>query len=96
MSKHLDELVGQKISVIANDGRHYIGKLRGLDRQTNLIIEDCVERIYSEDEGCESVPYGILILRGANVALVGALDEETDAKTDLETVRAAPLKPIVH
>ncbi|GBG24101.1 U6 snRNA-associated Sm-like protein LSm8 [Hondaea fermentalgiana] len=96
MAGYLKELIGTKVSIIANDGRHYIGTLHGLDLRTNLIVTDCVERIYSEDEGCEVAPYGLLVLRGDNVALIGELDEDVEARTDLETVRAAPLKPIVH
>jgi hypothetical protein len=35
------------ISVITSDGRTIVGMLRGFDQTTNLILEDCHERVYS-------------------------------------------------
>ena len=35
------------VSVITNDGRNIVGILRGFDVTTNLILEDCHERVYS-------------------------------------------------
>jgi len=35
------------VSVITNDGRNIVGILRGYDQTTNLIMEECHERVYS-------------------------------------------------
>ena len=35
------------VSVITNDGRNIVGILRGFDVTTNLLLEDCHERVYS-------------------------------------------------
>lgn len=35
------------MSVITNDGRNIVGVLRGFDTTTNLILDDCHERVYS-------------------------------------------------
>jgi small nuclear ribonucleoprotein (snRNP)-like protein len=35
------------VSVITNDGRNIIGVLRGYDQTTNLILDECHERVYS-------------------------------------------------
>jgi U6 snRNA-associated Sm-like protein LSm8 len=35
------------VSVITNDGRNIVGTLRGYDQTTNMIMEDCHERVYS-------------------------------------------------
>ena len=35
------------VSVITNDGRNIIGILRGYDQTTNVVLEECHERVYS-------------------------------------------------
>ena len=43
------------------------GKLRGSDIRTNLILSDCVEREFSEDQGVEMTPLGLYMIKGDNV-----------------------------
>ena len=35
------------IAVITNDGRSIVGILRGYDQATNIILDECHERVYS-------------------------------------------------
>eukprot|EP00968_Pinguiococcus_pyrenoidosus_P007101 scaffold470_cov257-Pinguiococcus_pyrenoidosus.AAC.16 len=72
------------------------GNLRGYDQTTNLILENCHERIFAPDEGVEEVPLGLYIIRGDNVAVIGELDEAMSQALDLSAIRAQPLKPLVH
>lgn len=95
-SEALASLVGEHVSVITNDGRLLVGKLRGCDHATNVILEDGVERVYSKDNGVEVLELGVYVIRGDNIAVVGELDLEKEARTDLALVRGDPLKPIVH
>ena len=67
MAKELTPLVDTQISVITNDGRNIIGILRGFDQTTNLILEECFERVYSEDSGVEQAVLGLYIIRGDNM-----------------------------
>ncbi len=60
----LSGYVDRVISIITNDGRNILGKLRGFDQTTNLILEGCTERIYSEDEGVEELELGLYLIRG--------------------------------
>mmetsp|Transcript_21123 Transcript_21123/g.35995 ORF Transcript_21123/g.35995 Transcript_21123/m.35995 type:complete len:111 (+) Transcript_21123:136-468(+) len=92
----LDEMVDGVIEVITNDGRCLMGILRGYDQATNLILADASERVYSTKAGVEQVPLGLYMIRGNNVAVVGLIDEDKDAGQDMQTIRAAPLKPITH
>mmetsp|Transcript_16408 Transcript_16408/g.26705 ORF Transcript_16408/g.26705 Transcript_16408/m.26705 type:complete len:97 (+) Transcript_16408:335-625(+) len=96
MAKQLGELVDKKISVITNDGRQYVGILKGLDQTTNVVLSDCVEHIYSETKGCQVASRGLFLIRGDNTAIIGQVDPDLESKIDLDSVRAAPLKPIVH
>lgn len=50
--KHPLEAIMEKIAkVITNDGRVFVGVLRGMDHAMNCILSDCEERIYSDQEG---------------------------------------------
>ncbi|KAG6550026.1 hypothetical protein Mapa_008539 [Marchantia paleacea] len=91
----LESLIDQTISVITNDGRN-IGVLRGFDQATNLILDESHERVYSTKAGVEQLVLGLYIIRGDNIGVVGELDEELDSNLDLSSLRAHPLKPVVH
>lgn len=96
MATALKEMMDKTISVITCDGRNIVGQLRGFDQVTNVILDECHERVFSMDAGVEQVVLGLHIIRGDNIAIVGELDAELDAKTDLSTVRARSIKPVVH
>ena len=86
------------ITVICNDGRVIAGTLRGFDQAVNLILSDCVERVFS-GEGAETElqPLGGLhVIRGDNVAVVGEVDAEKEAGADWGSKRAPPLPPVTH
>ena len=58
------------------------------------MLENCHERIYSD--GVEQVQLGLFIVRGDNVAVIGEMDADKDAKTDFSLVRGSALPPVVH
>jgi U6 snRNA-associated Sm-like protein LSm8 len=84
------------VMVMTNDGRTIVGTLRGFDQATNLILDECHERVFSRSSGVDQVPLGLYVVRGDNVAAVGDMDEEQDADIDLAKLRAPPLKPVKH
>jgi U6 snRNA-associated Sm-like protein LSm8 len=85
------------ITVICNDGRVIAGTLRGFDQAVNLILSDCVERVFSADAGTELQPLGGLhVIRGDNVAVVGEIDADKEEGADWGSKRAAPLPPVTH
>mmetsp|Transcript_17567 Transcript_17567/g.30976 ORF Transcript_17567/g.30976 Transcript_17567/m.30976 type:complete len:97 (-) Transcript_17567:1040-1330(-) len=96
MDAFAESLIGKKVSVITNDGKYYVGTLKGVDQKTNVVLTDCVERIFSQECACESEPRGVMLIRGDNLAVLGELDFEADSNTQMDTIRASPLKPIVH
>ena len=96
MAKELTALVDRQISVITNDGRNIIGILRGVDQTTNLILEECFERVYSVSSGVEQAVLGLYIIRGDNIEVIGELDEELEKELDLSNIRAPPMKSIMH
>mmetsp|Transcript_4500 Transcript_4500/g.6301 ORF Transcript_4500/g.6301 Transcript_4500/m.6301 type:complete len:97 (-) Transcript_4500:177-467(-) len=96
MAELLGEMVNQQITVVTRDGRVFVGLLRGFDQTTNIILSDCQERVFDTDKGVEQVVLGLYVIRGDSIVVAGEVDEEIDSRIDLSSIRAAPLKPVVH
>ncbi|XP_043476215.1 U6 snRNA-associated Sm-like protein LSm8 [Leptopilina heterotoma] len=96
MASSLESFVNHTVSIITYDGRNFIGTLKGFDQTINLILDESHERVYSTTRGVDQVVLGLHIIRGDNVAIVGELDEEMDARLDLATIRAEPLSAVTH
>jgi hypothetical protein len=45
--------------------------LRGYDQQTNLVLEDASERVYSTKAGVEVIALGLYVVRGDNMCARG-------------------------
>ncbi|KAI2806342.1 U4/U6-U5 snRNP complex subunit lsm8 [Blomia tropicalis] len=67
MATNLENYVGRTILVITLDGRQIVGVLKGFDQTINIVIDDCIERVYNRVTGVEQVPLGLYIMRGDNV-----------------------------
>jgi len=96
MASGLESYVNHTVSIITSDGRNFIGTLKGFDQTINLILDESHERVYSTTQGVEQVVLGLHIIRGDNVAIVGELDDELDARLDLPSIRADPLTSVAH
>ena len=67
MAAMLEGMVDKVVQVLTNDGRNIIGLLKGFDQTTNVILDECRERVFSSDAGVEEVQLGLYILRGDNM-----------------------------
>ncbi|KAK0533189.1 snRNP Sm protein [Tilletia horrida] len=92
----LSTFVTQKVLMVTQDGRVIVGKLEGFDSQGSIILSECIERIFSADEGVIEEPIGLYIVRGDSIALVGELDAEKDASVDWSTVQSDPMPEVRH
>lgn len=95
MSSLLDPLVGNKVEIITNDGRVVVGILKGLDQVVNVVLANTEERVFTSD-GIDKQPLGLYLIRGDNVAIVGAVDENTELGMDFSSIKAQQLPPILH
>lgn len=66
--------------MICGDGRCLIGTLKGYDQVQNIVLSETHERAFSLDSPVELIDLGLYIVRGDNLAIIGELDEEEDAK----------------
>eukprot|EP00964_Phaeocystis_antarctica_P023716 scaffold13249_cov62-Phaeocystis_antarctica.AAC.5 len=53
MAAMLDGMVDKVVQVVTNDGRNIVGMLKGFDQTTNVILDECHERVFSPDAGVE-------------------------------------------
>lgn len=95
MSALLDAFVGNKVEIITNDGRVVVGILKGLDQVVNVVLANTEERVFTP-EGVDRQPLGLYLIRGDNVAIIGAVDENTELGMDFASVKAQQLPPILH
>ncbi|CAD7929156.1 unnamed protein product [Amoebophrya sp. A120] len=92
----LEEFAEAKVSVLTNDGKYFVGLLSGFDQATNVILTQCNERVYHADDAAEEIFLGLYVIRGDTIAVISELDEGMDDQIDLKTIRASPMKPVVH
>eukprot|EP00826_Nyctotherus_ovalis_P040650 TRINITY_DN4026_c0_g2_i2.p2 TRINITY_DN4026_c0_g2~~TRINITY_DN4026_c0_g2_i2.p2 ORF type:complete len:103 (+),score=31.36 TRINITY_DN4026_c0_g2_i2:107-415(+) len=96
METKLEGLVGKVVSVLATDGRNFVGTLKSFDQAMNIILSNCSERIFSETQPVVNESMGAYIIRGDHVCVIGEVDLEQDSKVDYEKIRAAPANAIPH
>jgi U6 snRNA-associated Sm-like protein LSm8 len=76
-SSLLVEFLDKRVGVVTNDGRMIVGRLRGFDQVCNVVLDSCVERIFSPDVGMESAEYGVQVVRGDNMCVLLSLSLST-------------------
>ncbi|ODM92711.1 U6 snRNA-associated Sm-like protein LSm8 [Orchesella cincta] len=96
MGSALESYVNRVVSIITSDGRNFVGTMKGFDQTINIILDDSHERVYSVSSGVEQVTLGLHIIRGDNIAVIGELDEDVDARLDMSALKAEQLNAIVH
>ena len=67
MAAMLEGMVDKVVQVVTNDGRNIVGVMKGFDQTTNVILDECHERVFSSDAGVEQVVLGLYIVRGDNM-----------------------------
>ncbi|KIS68640.1 uncharacterized protein UMAG_10642 [Mycosarcoma maydis] len=92
----LQQYLDESVLVITQDGRCIIGTLRGSDAVGSLILANCIERIFSADQGVEELSLGLYILRGDSICLVGLVDQDKEKRTDWTKVMAEPVAETRH
>ncbi|KAF2182477.1 Sm-like ribonucleoprotein [Zopfia rhizophila CBS 207.26] len=95
----LNAYINKKVCVITTDGRTLVGTLISCDQTTNLVLQNCVERIIrppDDPEPSEEAPLGVYIIRGDTVAVCGKVDEALDASIDWSKVRGEAIGGTKH
>eukprot|EP01114_Cavostelium_apophysatum_P012900 TRINITY_DN3003_c0_g1_i1.p1 TRINITY_DN3003_c0_g1~~TRINITY_DN3003_c0_g1_i1.p1 ORF type:complete len:156 (-),score=34.25 TRINITY_DN3003_c0_g1_i1:12-479(-) len=87
------EDVDKRLMVMLRDGRKLVGTLRTFDQFANVVLEDCYERIFLDDNvtfGEKRI--GLYLIRGENVVLLGDMDVEKDAQVTNSKLKRIPFE----
>ena len=92
MTSYIESLVDQLVIVVTVEGRVFTGVLRSFDQYMNMFISECLEKVYSSNEGVNFIKLGLYLIRGDNVSLVSEVDELMEKQVDYSKIMAEPLK----
>ena len=53
MAAMIETYVDKVVQIVTNDGRNIVGVLKGFDQTTNVILDECHERVFSTTAGVE-------------------------------------------
>lgn len=73
----LTTLLRKKVRVITTDARLFEGVLEGSDKQSNLVLGHCIERVVGGGD-YQQLELGVYFLRGGMVVCVGEIDDKED------------------
>ncbi|QIX02256.1 hypothetical protein AMS68_007773 [Peltaster fructicola] len=95
----LQSYLNKKVLIITVDGRTLAGTLLACDQVTNLVLQNCEERIIrspEEEEPSAVQPQGVYVIRGDNVVVCGLINEEVDDSIDWTKVKGAVIGTTKH
>ncbi|KAH8582372.1 U6 snRNA-associated Sm LSm8 [Cryptosporidium sp. chipmunk genotype I] len=76
-SSTLEQFINKTVSVLTVDNKVYVGNLVGFDQLTNIVLQNCSEKIYNKDlNRVEVVSMESLVLRGDCIGMVGEGHED--------------------
>lgn len=88
----LKEFVGNYVKILTIDGSLYVGNLEGCDQNTNIILTQAKERIFSPDNAVKEKASGGVVIRGDDIICIGTFDQETEKLTDYTKIFAEKIK----
>lgn len=96
----LTQYLRKRVSVVTADGRNLIGVLHSADQVLNLVLTSCVERVLAPHDATlpaplEETAVGVLLVRGADVVSVAAVDVYEEANVNPADWEGRDMPPVV-
>ncbi|PVU85228.1 hypothetical protein BB560_007106 [Smittium megazygosporum] len=93
----IQDLVDKIVFVTLRDGKNIIGVLRTFDQFGTIVIQDAVERIYTQ-KAFGDIDRGVFLIRGENIVVIGELCSElnTDAELGALSVSKLPIEEVLE
>ena len=79
----MENIIGHRAKFLTNDGRVFVGLLKGLDQALNCILSEAQERVYSEDQGVAVHELGTYFIRGDSIMALGEFEETEEEREEL-------------
>ena len=96
MSSYVENLIGHFVQIISIEGRIFIGELNSYDQLMNIVLKNCIERIFSIDKGVREEKMGLYMLRGDNVAIISEYNLSKEKLTDYSNIKSNKLKEFLN
>ena len=96
MSSYVENLIGHFVQIISIEGRIFIGELNSYDQLMNIVLKNCIERIFSIDKGVREEKMGLYMLRGDNVAIISEYNLNKEKSTDYSKIKSEKLKEFLN
>ena len=94
MATFIEGLIKKVVQVITIEGRVFIGTLISFDKNINIVLDNCIERIYNKNKNIKEEKIGYYFIKGDNVALISD-GGDLKKKEDISHVKADPIKEFV-
>ena len=92
---YIEKLLNKKVQVISNEGKIFLGELISYDSSINIILNNTIERIFSEKNKVIEQKMGLFMLRGDNVAIISEIDQDLEKKIDYSKIKGNKLKEFI-
>ena len=94
MASFIEGLIKKVVQVITIEGRVFIGTLTSFDKNINIVLDNCIERIYDKNKAIKEEKIGYYFIKGDNVALISD-GGDLKKKEDISHVKAEPIKEFI-
>ena len=91
MASFIEGLIKKSVQVITIEGRVFIGTLISFDKNINIVLDNCIERIYNKNKNIKEEKIGYYFIKGDNVALISD-GGDLKKKEDISHIKAEPIK----
>ena len=91
MASFIEGLIKKVVQVITIEGRVFIGTLTSFDKNINIVLDNCIERIYDKNKAIKEEKIGYYFIKGDNVALISD-GGDLKKKEDISHIKAEPIK----
>ena len=94
MASFIEGLIKKVVQVITIEGRVFIGTLISFDKNINIVLDNCIERIYDKNKAIKEEKIGYYFIKGDNVAMI-CDGGDLKRKEDITHVKAEPIKEFI-
>ena len=91
MASFIEGLIKKSVQVITIEGRVFIGTLISFDKNINIILDNCIERIYNKNQFIKEETIGYYFIKGDNVAMI-CEGGDSKNKEDISHIKAEQIK----
>ena len=86
---YIEKLLNKKVQVISNEGKIFLGELISYDSSINIILNNTIERIFSEKNNVIEQKMGLFM------SIISEIDQDLEKKIDYSKIKGNKLKEFI-